>query len=54
MQTYVYRGLFTVIVTIYVQIWFPKSRIEKHSDWWAFMFVAYTLSFGITWLNDLA
>lgn len=53
-ETYLMRASFTVIVTIIVQIWLPKSKIEKHANYWAYVFVGYTVSFGISWLNDLA
>lgn len=52
-ETYLIRVLYTVIVTILVQIWFPKPSIEKNANWWSFMFATYTISFGICWLNDL-
>jgi hypothetical protein len=47
------RVIFTIVVTIIVHYLLPKQSIEKNAAKWCFMFTAYTMSFGILWLNDL-
>lgn len=50
---YASRVIFTIVITILVQYLLPKQSIEKNAAKWSFMFTAYTMTFGILWLNDL-
>ena len=40
-------------MTIAVQIYLPKAKMERDCRLWAYLFTYYFTSFGILWLQDL-
>lgn len=47
------RVALVIGMTVFVQVWLPKNKIEASAELWSFLFTAFGITFGLFWLNDL-